>query len=108
MKGSLWDAERSESRTDLKAILVDFSDRILDSSVDRGIPNLAAAPAGPKTRPRLSLSAASIMFFSRARVLEGVQLVLSILLGRLLRQPTFIDRENLRFAKDHRALDNVL
>jgi len=35
------------------------------------MPNLAAAPVGPNTRPRLSLRAASIMSFSCARSLRG-------------------------------------
>jgi|HubBroStandDraft_5_1064220.scaffolds.fasta_scaffold87239_2 hypothetical protein len=33
----------------LKRFLSIFSERIFDSSVDRGTPNLAAAPVGPKT-----------------------------------------------------------
>ena len=51
---------------DLKRFLSIFSDRIFDSSVDRGMPNLAAAPVAPNTRPRLSFRAASIMLFSCA------------------------------------------
>ena len=34
-----------------------FSDLILDSSVDRGMPNFAAALVGPNTRPRLAFKA---------------------------------------------------
>jgi len=34
-----------------------FNDRIFDSSVERAIPSLAAAPDGPKTRPWLSRKA---------------------------------------------------
>jgi hypothetical protein len=45
----------------LKRFLSIFSDRILDSKVDSGIPSLAAAPDGPKTRPSLSRKAASII-----------------------------------------------
>ena len=37
---------------------------IFDSSVDGGIPSVAAAPRGPATRPLLFASAASIMSFS--------------------------------------------
>lgn len=48
----------------LKRFLLIFSERIFDSSVDRGMPNCAAAPVGPNTRPRLSFRAASIMSFS--------------------------------------------
>src|SRR6267154_6881820 len=55
----------------LKRFLSIFSDRIFDSRVDRGIPNLAAAPVGPDTRPRVSFSAASIMSFSSTRSLRG-------------------------------------
>jgi len=51
----------------LKRFLLIFSDRIFDSSVDRGMPNLAAAPVGPDTRPHASFRAASIMFFSCSR-----------------------------------------
>src|SRR6266446_9972621 len=38
----------------LKRFLSIFSDRIFDSSVDRGMPSLSAAPSGPNTRPRVS------------------------------------------------------
>ena len=48
----------------LKRFLSIFSDLIFDSSVERGMPNLPAAPCGPNTRPRLSFSAVSIMLFS--------------------------------------------
>jgi hypothetical protein len=49
--------------------LLIFSERIFDSSVDRGMPNLAAAPVGPKIRPRHSFRAASMISFSCARSL---------------------------------------
>src|SRR5258708_37018395 len=55
----------------LKRFLSIFSDLIFDSSVDRGMPNLAAAPVGPNTRPRLAFRASSIMSFSCARSLPG-------------------------------------
>src|ERR1700733_3842650 len=55
----------------LKRFLSIFSDRIFDSSVERGIPNLTAAPLGPDTRPRVSFSAASIISFSCTRSLTG-------------------------------------
>src|SRR5258705_5234655 len=42
---------------------------IFDSKVDRAIPNLAAAPDGPKTLPRDSVRAASIACFSSAATL---------------------------------------
>src|SRR4029453_9286864 len=51
----------------LKRFLSIFNALIFDSKVDRGIPSLAAAPEGPKTRPRHSCKAASIIFFSCAR-----------------------------------------
>src|ERR1700675_245555 len=38
-----------------------FIDRIFDSRVDGGIPNLAAAPEGPDTRPLVSAKAAPII-----------------------------------------------
>jgi hypothetical protein len=55
----------------LKRLLLILSDRIFDSRVDRGIPNLTAAPVGPDTRPRVSFRAASIMFFSSTKSLRG-------------------------------------
>src|SRR5882724_7167274 len=55
----------------LKRFLLIFSDRIFHSSVDRGIPNLTAAPVGPDTRPRVSFRADSIMSFSCTRSLRG-------------------------------------
>ena len=48
----------------LKLFLLIFSDRILDSKVDRAMPSLVAAPEGPKTRPALSRKAVSIISFS--------------------------------------------
>src|SRR6202012_3554935 len=48
----------------LKRFLSILSTLIFDSSVDRGIPNLAAAPDGPNTRPQLVFRASSMMFFS--------------------------------------------
>ena len=48
----------------LKRFLLILSDRIFDSTVDRGMPSIAAAPEGPKTRPALSRKAASIISFS--------------------------------------------
>jgi len=48
-----------------------FSDRIFHSSVDLGMPNLAAASLGPNTRPRVSFRAASIKLFSCARSFRG-------------------------------------
>src|ERR1700759_117223 len=42
---------------------------IFESKVDRAIPNLAAAPEGPKTRPRDSVRAASIACFSSSAIL---------------------------------------
>src|SRR5277367_1701885 len=56
--------------TDLKRFLLMFSDRIFDSRVDRGIPSLTAAPAGPDTRPPVSFSAVSMMSFSCIRNLR--------------------------------------
>src|ERR1700688_4010110 len=54
----------------LKRFLLILSERIFDSNVDRGMPNLAAAPGGPNIRPRLSFRAASIISFSCARRLR--------------------------------------
>src|SRR5260221_6427875 len=48
----------------LKRFLLIFSDRILDSRVDRGMPSIAAAPDDPNTRPSLSRRADSINSFS--------------------------------------------
>src|SRR4051812_19242467 len=42
---------------------------IFESKVDRAIPNLAAAPEGPKTCPRDSVRAASIACFSSSATL---------------------------------------
>jgi hypothetical protein len=47
-----------------KRLLLIFSARILDSSVERGIPRRAAAPDGPKTRPPVARSASSTIAFS--------------------------------------------
>jgi len=55
----------------LNRFLSIFRDRIFDSNVDRGMPNLAAAPLGPNIRPRLSFRAASIISFSCATSLCG-------------------------------------
>src|SRR5229473_4178068 len=55
----------------LKRFLSIFSALIFDSSVDRGMPNLAAAPVGPNIRPRLAFRASSMMFFSCASSLRG-------------------------------------
>src|SRR5713226_8911711 len=55
----------------LKRFLSIFSALILDSSVDRGMPNLAAAPRGPNTRPELPFRASSMMFFSCASSLRA-------------------------------------
>jgi hypothetical protein len=41
-----------------------LSERIFDSSVEGGIPSLAAAPNAPDTRPLLSARASSMIFFS--------------------------------------------
>src|SRR5260370_16736800 len=49
----------------LNRFLLILSDRIFDSTVDRGIPSIAAAPDGPNTRPSLSRRADSIISFSR-------------------------------------------
>jgi hypothetical protein len=59
--------ERQVPGTVLKRFLSILRDLILDSSVDRGVPNFAAAPRDPETRPRLSFRAASIMSFSCAK-----------------------------------------
>lgn len=55
---------RSEASRDLKRCLLIFSDRILCSSVDLGMPRLAVAPCGPHIRPPHSRNAASMISFS--------------------------------------------
>src|SRR5690242_4028280 len=50
----------------LKRFFLILSALICDSSVDEGIPSLAAAPKGPETRPLLSANAASIISFWRS------------------------------------------
>src|SRR5258707_10670418 len=62
---------RPQAPQTLKRFLLIFNNRIFDSNVDRGMPNLAAAPVGPNIRPRLSFRAASIISFSCARSLPG-------------------------------------
>src|ERR1700681_3897449 len=47
----------------LNRFLLIFSDLILESKVEPGIPSLAAAPDGPDTRPPLSRRAVSIISF---------------------------------------------
>jgi len=56
--------QKLQSAEDLKRYLSIPRRLIFESSVRVGTPSLAAAPAGPDTRPRLSASAASIMFLS--------------------------------------------
>jgi len=46
-----------------KTALVDRSARILDSSVERGIPSRVAAPDGPNTLPLLARNASSMIAF---------------------------------------------
>ena len=53
-----------EESVALKRFLLILRDLIFDSSVDPGIPSLAAAPDGPETWPPLSRRAASIISFS--------------------------------------------
>ncbi len=48
----------------LKRISLIFSYLIFDSSVEPGIPSLAAAPEGPDTRPPLSVNSISVIAFS--------------------------------------------
>ena len=62
----------------LKRFLSIFSDFIFDSSVDRGMPNLAAAPIGPNTRLQLALGAPSIMFFSCSSSLRSSSIGFSV------------------------------
>src|SRR5580704_15807951 len=50
----------------LKRCLLIFNALIFVSSVDRGMPSLAAAPEGPYTRPPHSRKAASMAAFSSA------------------------------------------
>src|SRR5579864_3559900 len=53
----------------LNRCLLIFRALILESSVDCGIPSLAAAPEGPETLPLLAASAASMSSFSWAAIL---------------------------------------
>src|ERR1700751_833387 len=53
----------------LKGFLSILRVLIFESKVDRAIPNLAAAPEAPKTRPRDSVRAASIACFSSSAIL---------------------------------------
>src|SRR5882757_1114200 len=62
------------SGSGLKRFLSIFSVLIFDSSVDRGMPSLAAAPLSPNTRPQLAFRASSIMFFCCASSLRGSSL----------------------------------
>src|SRR5580704_13402747 len=55
----------------LKRFLSMFSDLIFDSRVVRGMPNLAAAPVCPDTRPPVAFRASSTMFFSCSSSLRG-------------------------------------
>src|SRR6185503_9447894 len=69
------DEERVSPKTDdqRKALLSMFRLRIFHSSVWRVMPSFTAAPRGPATLPRVSLSAASIKVFSpSARVVTAV------------------------------------
>jgi hypothetical protein len=60
----LGDTEAFELHLALKWFLSISNDLIFDSSVDRGMLSLAAAPDGPDTRPPHSLNADSIVSFS--------------------------------------------
>src|ERR1700730_6691878 len=54
-----------------KRLLLILSERIFDSSVERGIPSRAAAPEDPNTRPPVARSASSMSAFScEASVLD--------------------------------------
>ena len=54
-----------------KRLLLILNARILDSSVERGIPSFAAAPEDPNTRPPVARRASSMSAFScEANVLE--------------------------------------
>src|SRR4029077_10617369 len=57
--------ERFGARTRKRLLLI-LSARILDSSVERGIPNRAAAPEAPNTRPPVARNAPSTIAFSCA------------------------------------------
>ncbi len=57
----------------LKRFLSILRERIFDSRVDRGTPNLAAAPDGPDTRPVLSRRAASIILYGGSVKLDNAK-----------------------------------
>jgi hypothetical protein len=62
--------ERFGTRARKRLLLIPNA-RILDSSVERGIPSFAAAPEDPNTRPPVARSASSMSAFScEASVLE--------------------------------------
>ena len=92
----------------LKRCLSTLSDRIFDSSVDRGTPSLAAAPVGPETQPLLAASAAS----TRDRSWAGqfvMQRRLRIRLDDALpHEPTLIDAPGIGVGHDNRPLDDIL
>src|SRR5271163_1594785 len=55
---------RNRSHDRLKRYLLILSERILDSSVEAGMPSRTAAPDGPEMRPSAASSADSINSFS--------------------------------------------
>jgi len=63
-KSRIREREESRSQTFLKRNLLIFSDRILDSRVEAGMPSWAAAPEGPDTRPPAAANAFSMISFS--------------------------------------------
>ena len=85
----------------VKRFLSIFSALILNSGVDRGMPNLAAAPTGPNTRPELPFRASSMMFFSCASSLRGSSMwrLDSVAADGKSNQLSSIEK-NVRLAKD--------
>jgi len=88
--------------------LLILSDRIFDSSVDRAIPSLAAAPVGPNIRPWHSRRASSMISFSVAATFSERKGVFPDLRQAAAGIASSHYRKVFGFAHDYRAFDNVL
>src|SRR4051812_24678891 len=89
----------------LKRCLSTLSERIFDSSVDRGTPSLAAAPVGPDTRPLLAARAASTRDRSWAVNSSSSGVLAPGLDDALPHEPTLIDAQGIGVGHDDRPLD---
>src|SRR5262245_38173152 len=90
----------------LKRLLLIFSNLILDSRVDRGIPSLEAAPDGPYTRPPLSRKAASMISFSLAAGFRASSREVVGSLARGCRESQLSSTE--KFSVSHRITDRSM